>query len=349
VIRSNRSTTSLVPFVQFASRAGLGVLLAVGLLVVAAGPALADPAEPSNYEASVTGLDPRPEGVELDVAGGDAFLRINVAPGHEVLIPGYGGEPYVRIDADGSVWVSEDSPAYYQNDDRYSQVRIPRDADGRGDPRWMLVGDDGRYAWHDHRTHWMGFNRPPNVVGDARQFVFAWKIPIQVDGREISVAGQLEWVPSRSAVIPILVGIVALLPLLMWRRRRVEIAAVLVTVAAAGAVALVFAQNAGTPAAARGFPAQALLLPVISLLAGALAFVFRRRADATAWALLTGSLVLIAWAISTIEVLWLPVLISSAPTGLERTAVALILWAGVGVVAIWAVDFVKRLRRAPAP
>lgn len=45
----------------------------------------------------------------------------------------------------------------------------------------------------------------------------------------------------------------------------------------------------------------------------------------------------------SLDVLWLPVLISSAPSGLERVLVASVLWVGVGALAAWAFDFRRRL------
>jgi len=320
--------------------------LTLVLLFLGSGPAYADAAEPSNYEAAVTALDPRTDVVTLEVVGGDAFLQVKVAPGHELLVPGYSSEPYIRVDADGSVWINEDSPTRYINEDRFGRVETPPDADGKGEPRWTKVADNGRYAWHDHRTHWMSFDRPPNVVGDVRQLVFPWKLPIQVDGQEVTVEGHLEWVPSRSPAVPILIGIAALFPLLALRRRSPTLA-VTVGVTAIVAIVVDLAQNAGTPASARGFPFGAIF-PVIALGAGAVAVAMRKRERVTSWAVLIGALTLMAWAVMVREVLWLPVLPSPIPSGLERAAVALILWAGIGVLALWAVDFRRSLSETAA-
>ena len=91
--------------------------------------AAADPAVPTNYKSTVFTVSPNTGGAEFSIVGGDAFMQIAVAPGHTALVPGYFDEPYIRIDADGTVWVNHDSPAYYINQDRFGDVSAPADAD----------------------------------------------------------------------------------------------------------------------------------------------------------------------------------------------------------------------------
>src|SRR5690606_37797477 len=80
--------------------------VAAALAVVAtAAPAAADAAGPGNYESEVEALVPDVPGVSAEIRGGDAFLEIDVEPGHEVVVLGYEGEPYLRIDPAGEVFV----------------------------------------------------------------------------------------------------------------------------------------------------------------------------------------------------------------------------------------------------
>jgi len=72
-----------------------GGLLTAILLVLMAGPALADPAVPTNYRSIVNVVDPQPTGVTVEVVGGDAFLSVAAAEGNTVEVPGYFGEPYL--------------------------------------------------------------------------------------------------------------------------------------------------------------------------------------------------------------------------------------------------------------
>ncbi|MET0913390.1 MAG: hypothetical protein ABWZ68_08835, partial [Acidimicrobiales bacterium] len=78
------------------------VTLAVVGLVLGAGPAAADAAKPGNYSSEVTSIEPDPGGFTVETAGGDAFIELTVENGHEAVVEGYEGEPYLRFNADGS-------------------------------------------------------------------------------------------------------------------------------------------------------------------------------------------------------------------------------------------------------
>ena len=323
------------------ARSAVIAVLAAAIVLVWAAPALADPAEPSHYEATILSLDPDIDGAAVEIAGGDAFLVLTVDAGHTAAVPGYSDEPYVRVDADGSVWVNLDSPTLYINEERYGRVDVPATADADAAPRWELVGGNGSYAWHDHRTHWMSFDRPPGVGGSERQVVFPWSIPIDVDGTEVIVMGRLDWLPSANPVWPVVVGAIAALPLLLPGRRPL-VAGWLVIGGAATGLAVTIAQSAGTPAPARSLSAL-VSLPVLAVLCGALSLAARRR-TISAWALLGGSLFVMAWVASTIDVLRMPVLISPLPAALERILVAAAAWAGVGALIVWLTRFREQLR-----
>jgi hypothetical protein len=320
----------------------------MGLIIVGASPAQADPAQPTNYESIVFRVEPATNGVWFEVIGGDAFLAVTVEPSHEVLIPGYFNEPYVRIDADGSVFVNENSPAFFINTDRYGQVPIPGDVNAEGEPVWSLVGTDGRYAWHDHRVHWMSKDLPPAVAGDQREQVFPWEIPVLIDGKGATVSGELVWIPSHSPVPSLMAGFIALLPLLFWRPRRSRLLAAVVVTSGALASAVAITQNNGTPDVARGFPVM-VTLPVLALALGAVALV--RAAQSPRF---TGRLVLVAgvaltlWSLLTVDVLWLPVLPSEMSPVVERAAVAFVLWSGIAVTGLASV-VVLGSSRQPTP
>lgn len=324
-------------------RIASSLVLSVAIVVLSAGPALADPAAPTNYHSVVVAIDPQADGVEFAVVGGDAFLEVTVLPGHEVLIPGYFNEPYVRIDGDGSVWVNENSPAHYINRDRYGEVPVPDNVDAEGEPRWIRVGDDGRYAWHDHRTHWMSSDLPPAVSGTSREVVFPWEIPVLIDGRETTVRGELLWVPSQTPVAALLAGVIALLPLLAWRPGRTTLLAWVTVAAAVIALGITIAQNNGTPASVRGFPVL-MVIPLVALIAALFALMYRNRSQMRARLTLLGGLSLLGWAIAVVDVLWLPMLPSSIPSELERGGVAFVLWAGIGVAVLSAATSILAAR-----
>jgi hypothetical protein len=176
--------------------------LALGLVAVVAfaapAPARADSARPTNYRSTVTELQPATDAVVVEVRGGDAFISIEQRRQVEIVVFGYQGEPYVRIDPSGSVSVNTNSPAYHLNDDRYARVTVPKDVSADAEPKWLQVGDDGRYGWHDHRTHWMAPNPPPGVNQSVDSLIQEWIVPIQVGGVPTNVLGTLVWEPTIS-------------------------------------------------------------------------------------------------------------------------------------------------------
>ncbi|NND84985.1 MAG: hypothetical protein HKN46_07525, partial [Acidimicrobiia bacterium] len=254
-------------------RGGVTLALLVALMVVPAAPAKADPAEPTNYESMVADVEPRTDGVSFRVAGGDAYLTVSAHPGHEVEVRGYFDEPYVRIEADGRVVVNVASPSHRINQSRFGQVGED-DRDSREED-WEVLAENGRYAWHDHRTHWMSEDRPPTVDPSEREQVFPWQVPVVVDGRSAVVSGELTWVPDPSPLPGLIVGLVALLPLLSAGTRRdggpgLVLATALAATGSATYLAL------GTPPVGRDL----LIVPVlgiVSVVFGVVAVVLRGR------------------------------------------------------------------------
>ncbi len=319
-------------------------LIAYGLIIVSAGSALAGAAQPTNYESIVLRVSPAAIGISFEVVGGDAFLTVTVEHSHEVLIPGYFNEPYVRIDADGSVYVNENSQAFFINEDRYGLVPIPVGVDLESEPAWSLVATDGRYAWLDHRIHWMSEDLPPAVAGDQREQVFPWEIPVLIDGVGTSVIGELVWIPSHHPAPSLMAGLIALLPLLFWSPRRSRLLAAVVVTSGGIASFVTVAQVNGTPEAARGLPVI-LVLPVLAVALGVAAFVrAARRRRFALQLLLAGGLSLAIWALLTLNVLWLPVLPSAMNPVMERAAVAFVLWSGIAVTCLVAFGAVASSR-----
>jgi hypothetical protein len=321
-------------------------LAVAAILVSTASPALADPAEPTNYQSTVLGLTPSTNVAVFEVIGGDSFLQVTVTLGHEVLVPGYFDEPYIRVDADGSVWLNEDSPAYYINFDRYGNADIPDDADGQGEPRWVMVGSNGTYAWHDHRSHWMSPDLPPVVAGNERQVVFPWEIPVVIDGGDTVIRGELYWIPSESPVPGLLAGVIALLPLAFWQRERSGLLAIVVGAAALLSAAVIVTEMLATPAEGRVFPVW-IVYAIVALGAAGVALVRSEVQPRLSVRLsLFAALVLLVWALAAMEILWRPIVPTELPVIAARAFTGIVLWGAAGVALLAIVDEVQALRRA---
>ena len=174
---------------------------AAAAIVLAGAPfALAHQGNP-NMRSAVTAITPRTDGLTVTVLNNDDRLELHNTSGKDVVIEGYSGEPYARVLGDGTVAVNTNSKAYYLNDDRYGDVKVP--AGLAKEPRWKELSRSGRFEWHDHRMHWMSQSRPPQVTDeDARAHIFDWKVPIAVGGTKGQIAGTLDWVPLPGGGLP---------------------------------------------------------------------------------------------------------------------------------------------------
>jgi len=296
------------------------------LLVAAPAAALADPAVPTEYKSEVTGITPTADGVTVRVVGGDSFIEISVEEGHTVEVSGYFGEPYLLIEADGTVQENIRSPSRYVNEDRFGVSAVPPSADAAGAPEWEIVASAGHYAWHDHRTHWMALDRPPGIGGDEVQRIFDWEIPFTADGTERLLMGTLDFYPPPASLGPIAFGGLALAALVRWRRRRVRIVAIAGAAAAVVAVVLSGMEWLATPAVARAFP-TAVLPPILAL--GAMLAALRLSATRRVTAVqlvVVGCVALAVFVFSTIDVFTKPLLPAALPDLAERILTSGVAW-----------------------
>jgi hypothetical protein len=326
------------------ARAVAVAAVALTALLAGAGPAAADPPRPTDYRSTVNAITPAVDGVRAEVAGGDAFLELRVDERHEVVVEGYGGEPYLRFRADGTVERNLRSPATYLNDDRQGAVDLPARADAEADPEWETVADGGTYAWHDHRIHWMGGNRPPGVEpGDVVQ---SWTVPLTVDGAATEVRGELVLVARVSPVPWIALGIAGAAGVVVLGRRRPLVPAVAVTLAAAGALVVGWAEFSVAPTGSGANPLL-VAVPLVGLVAAGLGVAFRGR-GAGPTATLAGAAAVVGWGALRASVLWMPVLPTDLPAGVDRavTALAVGVAAAAAAVIVWSGGLAVRL--APA-
>ena len=204
------------------------VVVSAALLGVAAPAAPAHQGNP-NFRSEVRALTPALGGIDAQVVNYDDSIELRNRSGKTVVVEGYRGEPYVRIAGDGTVAVNHRAPTFYLNDDRFAEgVSVPADATPKATPDWQTVDRTGRYAWHDHRIHWMAHTLPPQVKDKGEHTkVFDWKVPMTVGGRPATIAGTLTWVGKQGGGFPVGAGIAfvavalgGLLLVAVVRRRR---------------------------------------------------------------------------------------------------------------------------------
>jgi hypothetical protein len=205
------------------------VRLLLGTLAVCAGlaaPANAHEGNP-NYRSEITAVEPSVPGLEADVVNFDDSLELRNETAETVVVLGYDGEPYLRMQPDGTVEVNQRSPSFYLNQDRLAESEVPASADEDAPPDWRLANDAGEYAWHDHRIHYMGTGIPGQVADEGTETkIFDYRIPILVGDERVQIEGTLTWVgqdegfPLAALVALGAAAALAVLVVLLVRRRR---------------------------------------------------------------------------------------------------------------------------------
>ncbi|MBK8294524.1 MAG: hypothetical protein IPK93_07020 [Solirubrobacterales bacterium] len=208
----------------------IGTITVLVLLVVVPSSAIAHQGNP-NFRSEITSITPAAagDGLKVQIENFDDNVQIVNRTGKEVVIKGYDGEPYVRTSPDGTVEVNLNSPAYYLNEDRFANVTVPKKADAKAAPEWKEVDDTGLFSWHDHRSHYMGLNTPPQVKDESAETkIFDYSIPATVGGKPVKINGTLTWVGDQSgfSIAPLIALVVliviGLIGVSIIRRRRDE-------------------------------------------------------------------------------------------------------------------------------
>ncbi|MCF6743500.1 hypothetical protein E9529_04275 [Blastococcus sp. KM273128] len=343
-------------------RPGLGRLLAVLAAVVAllalAGPASAHVgggAAGSDFDARVLQVSPQLPGVGVrSLQFGDELELVN-STDVEVHVPGYSGEPYLRIGPDG-VWRNANSPATWINLDRYGRTALPPSADADAAPDWEQVSTEPAYVWHDHRTHWMSEGvLPPQVAADPdrEHVVSEWVVPLRHGQTDVQVAGVLTWSPPPSpwAVwLPVAAlvlaaaaaGLLARTPLPLGALLGVGALAALWHAVATPEPPVSVGSHAGAVVSALMPAAAALLCAVLALRAA-----WRGRGALTGLLAVVSGWLLLVQGLPDVDVLWSANVLSNGPQLLARPAATVLVSLGVGLV-VGGVAAVRRFREAPA-
>lgn len=306
------------------------LVLVPAVLVLTTSPAGADAARPGNVRSSVRSIEPPTGALSASIRGGDAFLQIVVAPGHDVVVYDYDDPPqqYLRVGKDGMVEENHNSKAFYQNRSRYNTEPPATLVDG-APPDWHRVSGTGVAQWHDHRVHWMARTTPPPTD---------WEVPLLVDGVATRITGHYQPVRAPSSAPWLAMSLVLAGALVVVARPRPAIAAAVVGAAAALALPVAVAEGhvAGQGSAAYSLAA----LPAAGVVAAVLALVVARfgsplRPPPLVGALVAGAGAAVAlWALRRVAVLRSAVLVTDVSPTLDRASVAIGLGIGLGAVVV---------------
>ncbi|MBV9921217.1 MAG: hypothetical protein JOY78_10255 [Pseudonocardia sp.] len=313
-------------------RALVAAALVVLVLLGLAGPAGADPAKPTNYRSHVTSVTPGSSIISVKVVGGDGFLDVTVDGGHEVIVTGYDGEPYLRFSKDGTVEENQNSPATYLNRNRFATTPVPAALQGKHlpPPTWQKVGSGGHYAWHDHRIHFMGKN-PSEVPGLAqgRPIIWAGGVAMTVDGKKVVVHGEYRLLKAPSPLPWIAIAIVGtVLIVLVGRRRPVLVASIALLLGGLAALWVGVEQNRAIPPGA-GATALTVILPIVAVVAAGIA-IARWSTPAGVIAALASAATTGGWVLTRYSVLTKAVLPTVLSANADRIGTSVALAAAIG-------------------
>lgn len=304
----------------------LSASVGLGLVVLSASPAAADPPGPTDYRSEIDDVVPETDGVRASIVGGDGFLLLEVAEGTAAEVRGYSGEPYLRFAEDGTVEENQASPAAYLNASRTRTDDGGIDPDA--EPRWKEVASDGRWAWHDHRIHFMGGGVPQAARTDEG---VGWEVPVVVDGDEIVITGDYRYLGGPSPLPWIGLALAVAAAIVFGLARAVSpvrgAGAVLLLGGIGGVVAGIAQRSEDPPGASTS--TLVVILPAVAVLTAVLVLAGRGRVS-RAVAALAGAAALGGWALVRIQVFWKAILPTALPAGADRALTALALGAVVG-------------------
>ncbi len=278
----------------------------------------------TEYRVSVSPLPPAlSPGVTARVYEGDRALGLTVAGDHSVIVLGYAGEPFLRIDSAG-VAVNEASPTAVAVGFVDQRRRV------RG-PSWNAQSSEPAAAWHDRRLDGLR-------AGVERG---RWAIPLVLDGEVVQLEGEIRRVPAPSpwpwVVVAGAFGVATALLLVARRPQLIRPAAVgfgaLAAVATiATAVGFTADANASTGSWIEG--ANEIILALVGLVVLAWGSQDVRAVAAGLLGLLG-----IFVGITKLEVLTNGVVLSALPDAAARATVVVALSAGAAAMVVAAFAF----------
>jgi hypothetical protein len=326
-----------------------GAMMAV---VVTAQPAAAHDVpgiKPSNFETIVRDMTPRVSGLTVRPIDLGNKLELRNDTGADVMVLGYQGEPYLRVGSRG-VFENRRSPATYLNRTQAGTTPVPSAADPAAAPEWNRIGSGPVVRWHDHRAHWMGTEDPPEVTRapDQRHVIDHWSLQLQRGTQDITVTGDLLWVPGPSPWGWVLGALVVALLVLGLSRTRVwrwALVGALGVVVVSETAHVVGAWRATTASFATNIGASVYSMGGIALAVVALVWlVVRPPSDAIPAVLFAGLVVAVAGGLADLTTLTRSQLPTEVPATVARLEIALALGLGAGLAASAAFRL-----RPPAP
>jgi hypothetical protein len=334
------------------------VALVVGMVTVGATPASAHGLgglKPTNYESVLRSVTPHVAGLHVQVTDLGTRMEVTNHGEREVLVLGYSDEPYLRIGPKG-VFENVRSPATYLNKSTTISASNtpPKSANAHATPVWRKISSGTTARWHDHRTHFMGTEDPPEVrrAPDERHVVDNWELPLRVGGEHVVAHGQLIYVPPPSpwpwalGAVLLAVLVVVLSRTRVWTTVFVVVLALLTVAELAHVVGL---WGASTASFGTKLGESAYSIAGIALGLFALAWTWRKGSDSAVPIVLVAAIFFfVAGGLSDVTTLGNSQIPSTFPAWVARLLVTTTLGLGAGLAVAAALRLRPTASVAPA-
>jgi hypothetical protein len=169
------------------------VLVAVTLLAVTSASPASAHGRTGSYRTAVTSIRPGVPGLAVSVTPDGRWVRVTNTRSTTVVILGYEGELYLRVNASGS-WENSSSPT--------SRLAAPSARRGLAStmaaagPHWVRRSSRSTVSFHDLRV-------PQATTGTVRapmspmpRVLKSWSLPLLAGNRQVTVSGTLTWRPT---------------------------------------------------------------------------------------------------------------------------------------------------------
>lgn len=329
---------------QHLSRLAQLLVIAAGVAIAVAPPALADAAGPTDYNTEIVSIEPATSAIHVEMIGGDSFISLQLLEQVDVTVIGYEGEPYLLFKSDGEVLENRRSPTTWLNQDRYGSRRPPSYASADAIPEWLPVDYSGQYAWHDHRSHWMNDAHPPGAKpGDQ---VLEAAVPLLVDGSAVNVT-VASYLLDSPPVWPSVVGVLLAAGVAVVALRSDRLGRTVPVIVLAGAALVLGLVGFGSVPSETEPDRLLWALPLVALVASSAVVVARNRLATTVYldGLATAAGAgLLFWGLTRFDALRRSLIPSDAPAWLDRLVIAAALLTGAVIAAQGVVGLLRPKR-----
>ena len=280
-----------------------------------------------DYRATVSSV---PGAVRARVYQADLALGLTLLGRHQVVVLGYLGEPFLRLEADGA-FVNAASPTAAG-----ARLTPPHPRSSR--PLWHLRSRRPSVIWHDARVR--------GLRSSGR-----WSLPLVVDGQHTRLEGTIQRVDAPSAWPWLVLGgaFAAATGLLLARRRQrtLRTATAALGSIAAGATLVSAIGFAVAATASEGTWVEGANETAVALVGAAFIVLGSRDAKAFAGGIL--GLLGVAAGLTKLPVLLHGIVLSALPGELVRLAVVLAIGAGAAAAILGVVVFFDVLEHYEEP